>query len=145
MSDNTSLESIFRLVHSVKRQMSEQIESLGSEIAPMNIRVMKIITKKSPCTAIDIAHYLNRDKAQVTRLVNALINQELVKKSPNPEDKRSQLLILTDKGQEVMSKVSDIDRDMLKRMTKGMAEDELEQFRKIAKKMAQNLESSSSK
>ncbi|MGR5390004.1 MULTISPECIES: MarR family winged helix-turn-helix transcriptional regulator [Vibrio] len=141
MSDNTSLESIFRLVHSVKRQMSEQIESLDSEIAPMNIRVMKIITKKSPCTAIDIAHYLNRDKAQVTRLVNALINQELVKKSPNPEDKRSQLLILTDKGQEVMSKISDIDRDMLKRMTKGMAEDELEQFRKIAKKMAQNLES----
>ena len=140
MSDNTSLESIFRLVHSVKRQMSEQIESLDSEIAPMNIRVMKIITKKSPCTAIDIAHYLNRDKAQVTRLVNALINQELVKKSPNPEDKRSQLLILTNKGQEVMSKVSDIDRDMLKRMTKGMAEDELEQFRKIAKKMAQNLE-----
>ncbi len=145
MSDNTSLESIFRLVHSVKRQMSEQIESLDSEIAPMNIRVMKIITKKSPCTAIDIAHYLNRDKAQVTRLVNALINQELVEKSPNPEDKRSQLLILTDKGQEVMSKVSDIDRDMLKRMTKSMAEDELEQFRKIAKKMAQNLESRSSK
>ncbi|MGR5337091.1 MarR family winged helix-turn-helix transcriptional regulator [Vibrio gigantis] len=141
MSDNTSLESIFRLVHSLKRQMSEQIESLDSEIAPMNIRVMKIITKKSPCTAIDIAHYLNRDKAQVTRLVNALINQELVKKSPNPEDKRSQLLILTDKGQEVMSKVSDLDRDMLKRMTKGMTEDELEQFRKIAKKMAQNLES----
>ncbi|WP_210455464.1 MarR family winged helix-turn-helix transcriptional regulator [Vibrio crassostreae] len=140
MPDNTSLESIFRLVHSLKRQMSEQIESLDSEIAPMNIRVMKIITKKSPCTAIDIAHYLNRDKAQVTRLVNALINQELVKKSPNPEDKRSQLLILTNKGQEVMSKVSDIDRDMLKRMTKGMAEDELEQFRKIAKKMAQNLE-----
>ncbi|PTO97326.1 MarR family transcriptional regulator [Vibrio sp. 10N.286.48.B8] len=140
MSDNTSLESIFRLVHSLKRQMSEQIESLDSEIAPMNIRVMKIITKKSPCTAIDIAHYLNRDKAQVTRLVNALINQELVKKSPNPEDKRSQLLILTNKGQEVMSKVSDIDRDMLKRMTRGMAEDELEQFRKIAKKMAQNLE-----
>ena len=140
MSDNTSLESIFRLVHSLKRQMSEQIESLDSEIAPMNIRVMKIITKKSPCTAIDIAHYLNRDKAQVTRLVNALINQELVKKYPNPEDKRSQLLILTNKGQEVMSKVSDIDRDMLKRMTKGMTEDELEQFRKIAKKMAQNLE-----
>jgi MarR family transcriptional regulator, multiple antibiotic resistance protein MarR len=50
-------------------------------------------------------------------------------------------LVLTDKGQEIMTKVSDIDRDMLKRMTKGMAEDELEQFRKIAKKMAQNLES----
>ncbi len=140
MSDNTSLESIFRLVHSLKRQMSEQIESLDSEIAPMNIRVMKIITKKSPCTAIDIAHFLNRDKAQVTRLVNALINQELVKKSPNPEDKRSQLLVLTNKGEEIMTKVSNIDREMLQRMTKGMNEDELEQFSQIASKMAQNLE-----
>lgn len=140
MSDNTSLESIFRLVHSLKRKMSEQIESLDSEIAPMNIRVMKIITKKSPCTAIDIAHFLNRDKAQVTRLVNALINQELVKKSPNPEDKRSQLLVLTNKGEEIMTKVSNIDREMLQRMTKGMNEDELEQFSQIANKMAQNLE-----
>ncbi|KZX65584.1 MarR family transcriptional regulator [Vibrio sp. HI00D65] len=140
MSDNTSLESIFRLVHSLKRQMSEQIESLDSEIAPMNIRVMKIITKKSPCTAMDIAHFLNRDKAQVTRLVNALINQELVKKSPNPEDKRSQLLVLTSKGGEIMTKVSNIDREMLQRMTKGMNEDELEQFSRIASKMAQNLE-----
>lgn len=140
MSDNTSLESIFRLVHSLKRQMSEQIESLDSEIAPMNIRVMKIITKKSPCTAIDIAHFLNRDKAQVTRLVNALINQELVKKSPNPEDKRSQLLVLTSKGGEIMTKVSNIDREMLQRMTKGMNENELEQFSRIASKMAQNLE-----
>ncbi|EGU42346.1 MULTISPECIES: MarR family winged helix-turn-helix transcriptional regulator [Vibrio] len=140
MSDNTSLESIFRLVHSLKRKMSEQIESLDSEIAPMNIRVMKIITKKSPCTAIDIAHFLNRDKAQVTRLVNALINQELVKKSPNPEDKRSQLLVLTNKGEDIMTKVSNIDREMLQRMTKGMNEDELEQFSQIASKMAQNLE-----
>ena len=140
MSDNTSLESIFRLVHSLKRKMSEQIESLDSEIAPMNIRVMKIITKKSPCTAIDIAHFLNRDKAQVTRLVNALINQELVKKSPNPEDKRSQLLVLTNKGEDIMTKVSNIDREMLQRMTKGMNEDELEQFSQIANKMAQNLE-----
>ena len=140
MSDNTSLESIFRLVHSLKRKMSEQIESLDSEIAPMNIRVMKIITKKSPCTAIDIAHFLNRDKAQVTRLVNALINQELVKKSPNPEDKRSQLLVLTNKGGDIMTKVSNIDREMLQRMTKGMNEDELEQFSQIASKMAQNLE-----
>tara|TARA_Y100001956_G_scaffold34087_1_gene33482 strand:+ start:1423 stop:1797 length:375 start_codon:yes stop_codon:yes gene_type:complete len=120
--------------------MSEQIESLDSEIAPMNIRVMKIITKKSPCTAIDIAHFLNRDKAQVTRLVNALINQELVKKSPNPEDKRSQLLVLTNKGEDIMTKVSNIDREMLQRMTKGMNEDELEQFSQIASKMAQNLE-----
>ena len=140
MSDNTSLESIFRLVHSLKRKMSEQIESLDSEIAPMNIRVMKIITKKSPCTAIDIAHFLNRDKAQVTRLVNALINQELVKKSPNPEDKRSQLLVLTNKGEDIMTKVSNIDREMLQRMTKGMNEDDLEQFSQIASKMAQNLE-----
>jgi DNA-binding MarR family transcriptional regulator len=39
-----------------------------------------------------------------------------------------------------MAKVSNIDKEMLKKMTQGMSEDELEQLRKITNKMAQNLE-----
>ncbi|MCZ8485553.1 hypothetical protein O9993_06730 [Vibrio lentus] len=37
---------------------------MDSEIAPMNIRVAEDRCKKSPCTAIDIAHFLNRGKLE---------------------------------------------------------------------------------
>ncbi|WP_394149072.1 MarR family winged helix-turn-helix transcriptional regulator [Vibrio maritimus] len=140
MSENTSLESVFRLVHSLKRQMTEQIEQLDYDIAPMHMRVMKIITKTSPCTSIDIAHYLDRDKAQVTRLINALISQDLLVKAANPADKRSHFLELTESGQKVMASLADIDRRVFEMMSDGINQDELVDFTKTAEKMARNLE-----
>ncbi|GAL33377.1 transcriptional regulator MarR family [Vibrio maritimus] len=140
MSENTSLESVFRLVHSLKRQMTEQIEQLDYDIAPMHMRVMKIITKTSPCTSIDVAHYLDRDKAQVTRLINALISQGLLVKVANPADKRSQFLELTESGLEVMTNLASIDRKVFEIMSQGINKDELEAFTGIAEKMAKNLE-----
>lgn len=142
MSENTPFESVFRLVHSLKRLMAEQIESLDYDIAPMHMRVMKIITKKSPCTSIDVAYYLDRDKAQVTRLINTLIAQSLLAKAPNPSDKRSHFLELTEAGQKVMLCLADIDKQVLSTMVQGLSEEELNSFNTTAKKMAKNLESS---
>lgn len=141
MSENTSLESIFRLVHSLKRQMSEKIESLEYDIAPMHMRVMKIITKKSPCTSIDVAHFLDRDKAQVTRLINTLISEELVVKAPNPSDKRSHFLELTSAGAGVMEDLQKIDQQVLAIMAQGIDEQEMTRFCDTANKLARNLES----
>ncbi|GMQ48388.1 MarR family winged helix-turn-helix transcriptional regulator [Vibrio sp. 10N] len=140
MSENTSLESVFRLVHSLKRQMAEHIENLEYDIAPMHMRVMKIITKTSPCTSIDIAHYLDRDKAQVTRLINALIAQSLLVKAPNPNDKRSHYLELSESGQKVMASLAEIDQRVFAMMANGLTEAELESFHSTAAKMAKNLE-----
>ncbi|ASI92851.1 MarR family winged helix-turn-helix transcriptional regulator [Vibrio mediterranei] len=139
MSENTSLESIFRLVHTLKRQMSEQIESLDCDVAPMHIRVMKIITKRAPCTSIDIANLLSRDKAQVTRLINTLISEGLLEKAPNPEDKRSHFLILTPAGETIMSKVAEIDKAMLLQMTAGIDKQDLAKFAAVADAMTDNL------
>ncbi len=140
MSENTSLEPIFRLLHLFKRQMAEQIGNLDYDIAPMHMRVLKIITKKSPCTSIDIAHYLDRDKAQVTRLINTLISEKLLIKAPNPADKRSHFLELTEAGKKVMSDVASIDRNVFKKLAQGIGEDELASFNATAEKMARNIE-----
>ncbi|GIU54126.1 MULTISPECIES: MarR family winged helix-turn-helix transcriptional regulator [Shewanella] len=139
MQDRKSLESLFQLVHVLKRQLHDNIEQLDLDIAPMHVRVLKIISKKAPCSAIDIANFLNRDKAQVTRLLNTLITQELIVKEPNPEDKRSQCLRLTEKSQLIMGEINSIDKNIYQQMTAGMTEDELAVFQVIAKRMATNL------
>ncbi|NOH97398.1 MarR family transcriptional regulator [Vibrio sp. 99-70-13A1] len=139
MSDNRSLDSLFKLVHSLKRNMQVQIESLDLDIAPMHVRVLKIISKKPQCTAIDIAHFLDRDKAQVTRLLSSLFKQELIVKEPNPEDKRSQCLRITPQGQEIMEKISGVDKTIFKKMTNDITHDDLEAFERVSKAMARNL------
>ncbi|EGR0753485.1 MarR family transcriptional regulator [Vibrio vulnificus] len=139
MSDSKSLDALFKLVHAIKRNVHEHIETLDLEIAPMNVRVLKIISKKPQCTAVDIANFLDRDKAQVTRLLSSLIKQELIVKEPNPEDKRSQCLRVTEAGQAIMTRITEADATMLEKMQKGIATEELEQFYNVARQMAKNL------
>lgn len=139
MSEGKSLDSLFKLVHAVKRNVHEKIEALDLDIAPMHVRVLKIITKKPQCTAVDIANFLDRDKAQVTRLLSALIKQELIVKEPNPEDKRSQCLAITERGKAIVDQLTEVDSEMFEKMKIGIDSEELATFERVAKAMAQNL------
>lgn len=38
-------DSLFALVHTIKRHVYEQVEALELEVAPMHVRVLKIINK----------------------------------------------------------------------------------------------------
>ncbi|KII76331.1 MarR family winged helix-turn-helix transcriptional regulator [Vibrio renipiscarius] len=145
MSDKKSLDSLFKLVHSLKRNAQAQIETLALDIAPMHVRVLKIISKKPRCTAVDIAHFLERDKAQVTRLLNSLIEKNLIIKAPNPEDKRSQCLLITESGQAIMSTIAQVDEVMFDKIKEGLSDEELDVFDYVAKKMAKNLSMTSTK
>ncbi|GAK19969.1 transcriptional regulator, MarR family [Vibrio sp. JCM 19052] len=139
MSNPKSLDNLFHLVHVLKRQLHEQIEQLELPIAPMHIRVIKIISKQSPCTAMDVVNFLNRDKAQVTRLIKTLIEEGFIEKRPNPEDKRSQCLLTTEKGNEVLAKIKAVDAEIFQKMTLNVSEEELEAFQLVAGKLAENL------
>lgn len=139
MSDQTSLDSLFRLVHGLKRQMYKRAEQLNLEITPMHIRVIKIIDRKQPCTAIDIASFLGRDKAQVTRLVNTMIDKGLIAREPNPNDKRSHYLNITETGGAVVREIVTIDAETYQLMTKNLSLDELSEFHRVAELMANNL------
>ncbi|WP_045464346.1 MarR family winged helix-turn-helix transcriptional regulator [Vibrio hyugaensis] len=139
MSNPKSLDNLFHLVHVLKRQLHEQIEQLELPIAPMHVRVIKIISKQSPCTAMDVVNFLNRDKAQVTRLIKTLIEKGFIEKRPNPEDKRSQCLLTTEKGDKVLNKIKTVDDEIFQKMTLDVSEEELEAFQLVAGKLAENL------
>ncbi|MFA0442076.1 MarR family transcriptional regulator [Vibrio sp. 10N.286.49.C2] len=141
MPNQKSLDSLFHLMHAVKRNMHNHIEQLGLSIAPMHVRVLKIINAKDSCTAHDIASLLDRDKAQVTRLLNTLLAEAFIAKAPNPKDKRSQCLRVTDKGKEIVEKISGVDSHVLVNLTKGLSKDDLAKFQEIAEKMKHNMTS----
>lgn len=139
MSEYASLESLFHLVRAIKRRQHLQAERLDLGITSMHIRVIKIIERKAPCTAVDIASFLGRDKAQVTRLLNTLLEKNLISREPNPDDKRSHFLCTTDAGKAMVGKITEIDRETLQQMTRNLKPEELEEFQRIARLMTENL------
>lgn len=141
MSEKKVLESLFRLVHAVKRQLQVQAEQLALGISPMHIRVIKIIDRKSPCTAVDIVSFLGRDKAQITRLVSSLIEHGLITRQPNPNDKRSHYLRITEAGEAIVRKINTMNDKTLALMTRQIEPEALSEFQRIARLMTDNLDS----
>ncbi|MEP0073103.1 MAG: MarR family transcriptional regulator [Marinomonas sp.] len=134
-----NIEATFHLAHAIKQQLSNQLEIQNLGISPMHVRVLKIIGEIPCSTAMDIAELFKRDKAQITRLVNHLIDQELVTKKPNPNDKRSQFLELTITGGVLQGKLKALSDKMENRMIEGIKEEDLEIFTQVAQQMKSNL------
>ena len=139
MTNSRALENLFQLSHSLKRAIHDHVEDLGLSITPMHVRVLKVINHLPNCTAMEISQRLNRDKGQVTRLLNTLIDQSLITKQPNPNDKRSQCLVIEQQGLQIIAQIKGVDKTILKQVTADISEQELEEFNKILNKMNDNL------
>lgn len=139
MNKSKTIETIFHLMHSLKGQLSENLETQQAGVVPMQARVLMMLHKIENCTANDIVKVSKRDKAQITRLISGLIDQGLLNKEPNPNDMRSQLLVLTEKGRKVQNLVLQQVESIQKHITAGLTKQEVEQFELVAAKMIQNL------
>ncbi|NRA22353.1 MAG: MarR family transcriptional regulator [Oceanospirillaceae bacterium] len=139
--DNTNpVSAAFRLAHALKRSVLHRIDCESMPLSPMHVRVLKTIEYNAACTANDIAIELDRDKAQVTRLVNTLVELGIVGRQRNPSDKRSQILLILDKGKNLLLRIEAIDHGILQQLGDRVSADELVIFAKIASKMADSLE-----
>lgn len=139
MFNSTNAESTFHLAHAIKRQLGNQLEEKKLGISPMHVRVLKVIGKSNTSTAIDIAGLFKRDKAQITRLINQLIDKGFIQKAPNPNDKRSQILALTSSGKMLQKILRTVSDDMDTQMVQGIEAGDLDTFIKVSQMMTKNL------
>lgn len=137
-------ESLHRLLHAYKRALRQAYQEAGLNLAISQIRSLKVIHHAQEhnliCTPQTIADRLQRDKAQITRLTKDLLEQELIAKQAHPEDRRSQILTLTEKGSSVFRTMRQIEKLAGNRMAQGLNVDEISEFIRLADAMSENLE-----
>ncbi|GAD90216.1 hypothetical protein VHA01S_037_00040 [Vibrio halioticoli NBRC 102217] len=139
MDKNTVSEAIFNIVHSYRNAIRAELQTQHSSLNGMHARCLSFIERNTQCTANDIVQHFSRDKAQVARLVKEMINNGWLIKSPNPEDKRSQLLSLTEQGIALSQQISNAQQKIQDKMQQDLSEQELETFVSVMEKLANNL------
>ena len=132
-------DTLFGLMKSLKKTMKQSLQEKGHELAPMHIRALTLIQKQNRCTANHIVKTMNRDKAQVTRLVKELMAMSLVVKEQNPMDKRSQWLMLTDQGRALIQTVEDVEGSISEAISEGLTDQEMQTFERVITQMKVNL------
>lgn len=132
-------ESLHRLTHAYKKQLRELIHEQQLDWPVTHLRVLKGVCRHPQCTAQSLAKQLQRDKAQITRVLNELQQAGLIDKTPNPDDRRSQLLCPTAEGEAVMVRLQRIEQQAAAQLTRHLSADELSTFIRIATTMIDSV------
>ncbi|MFM2596388.1 bifunctional helix-turn-helix transcriptional regulator/GNAT family N-acetyltransferase [Vibrio harveyi] len=82
-----------------------------------------------PLTINQLAQQLNVDKSNASRTVTGLIKLGLVESIENPKDKRSQLVALTDQGQQALSQLDQQQNSFFEQLLTQLDNSEQEQLK----------------
>jgi DNA-binding MarR family transcriptional regulator len=58
--------------------------------------------RKAPCTVSDISAELRITNAAASQMLEGLVQQELIRRSEDPDDRRAKQLVLTEKGRKIL-------------------------------------------
>lgn len=133
-------EAVHRLMHVYRSLLREGVRKQKIELPVTHIRALKGICRNPESTAQSIAQLLQRDKAQITRALNDLIDAGLILKIDNPLDRRSQLLKPTPRGKKIMSKLNAVEDWAVEQLTRNLDADDLAVFLRVSNTMADSVE-----
>ncbi|WP_043316063.1 MarR family winged helix-turn-helix transcriptional regulator [Microbulbifer sp. HZ11] len=139
MSESTLSDNLHRLMHGYRGRLREEVSRRDLGLPITHIRALKGICRNPESTAQSIAQRMQRDKAQITRVLKELIAEKLIEKRPNPNDGRSYLLFPTEQGKAVLAELMTAEQETAKAMTRSLSTRELSQFADLTARMVANL------
>lgn len=132
-------EALFSLVHAVRSNMKQEIKQLAIDLSPMHLKSLKVISIIDDCTGQKLADFMGRDKAQINRLIKELVNQELITKTDNVNDKRSHLLTLSVKGVEIIGLFRTAEKCVFNKMVNDIPTEKIDDFIQLTQILKNNL------
>lgn len=92
-------------------------------------------------TPAAIAERLHADRPTVSCMIERLVKQGWAYRISNPNDRRSQIILLTEKTKELMPKLECMSEKIVERAMQGFAASEKEQFKQYLVRIIENLNS----
>ncbi len=134
--DNT-LSLVSNLRESINRALVKEMNTQGIEgLVTSHGDILTKLFKHGELPKSQIAVSIQKDKSTVTTLINKLISLDYVQTRKNPQDSRSILVSLTDKGRALKPSFMEISERVFEALFKDIDEREKQAFRKTLKKNA---------
>ena len=130
---------INRTANKLNNKYNQLLQSF--DIAPEQRATLEIIKYEEDVNQTKIANILGKDKTTISRTLNTLENKNLITKSQI--DKRTNLIQLTKKGEEILNDSFSSVRDSRKNLTSKLSEEELNQLISLLEKVVLSVEEDS--
>ena len=140
MNINSSI-SLLSNIHTITADfLIERLKERGfPDFASSHGNILFQLSVNDKMTMGDLAEKINRDKSTTTVLVRKLESEGFITGEPDPADKRSRIIFLTEKGKQFNSIARELSKELLDTFYKGFTEDEKNIFLGFLLKIKKNF------
>ncbi|WP_094226531.1 MarR family winged helix-turn-helix transcriptional regulator [Methanolobus psychrotolerans] len=118
-------------------RLNHKMKELG--LSAGQFFVLLMLSHEQGLTHDTLARHLVIDQASITRAVNILENKDFVKRVTDENDRRAVRIYFTEKGEELIPKISIIDSELEEASMTGFTEEEKKQARDLLRRISQNI------
>lgn len=138
-SNNDVLDRLHALSHSFRHHMREAMRVEGDGLGPMEVRCLRYFAHHKGATQSDLVQHAGRDKAQIARIVKGLVERGLLLSQPHPDDRRSQVLSVSEAGRALQKRMAMHQLRFEKRLMAGLDDNEREQLIALLARLQDNV------
>lgn len=140
--NNMSLrDTIFGLAQVYRGHIKEAVHANELGLNGMHVRCLHAIASHPDCTANDIVQRMDKDKAQIARLIKDMLDKGWIVKQASDHDKRSQILSLSVSGEQLQQHISRLEKEIEANLLCSLSAQEIAEFHRIGGKMLARLKS----
>lgn len=140
MDVNSSI-SLLSHIHTITADfLIEKLKERGyPDFASSHGNILFQLSVNEKMTMGELSEKINRDKSTTTVLVRKLEKDGFITSDAAPNDKRSRIIYLTEKGRQFNATAQELSSDLLGTFFKGFTENEKEEFFKTLLRIKKNF------
>lgn len=117
----------------MRKRLAFFFKQCGFDISPDQWSVLACLSGREPMSQREIAQYLEKDTASITRIIDILQSKGLILRGNSTEDRRIFLIELTEKGQEVARELNQRIKEVGK--SAKLSEEENQTLKRLLQKL----------
>ncbi|UZR98806.1 MarR family winged helix-turn-helix transcriptional regulator [Chondrinema litorale] len=138
--ENTLGRFISRLKYLAYQELNRELKQSNLCITGDQFRLLTHLWKEDGLTQQKVADLTDRNRGSITRMVDVLEKNGVIKRIEDKRDRRVNLIYLTESGRELESQAVECVERIHDKITQGFTEEEIDNFGNLLKKSIKNLE-----
>ena len=123
----------------LKAGLRRAFQKRGLYVTPEQWSVLGTLWNEEGIHQSLLAEKTDNDRHNITRILDLLEKQDLIRRKPDQHDKRRQRVYLTDAGKKLEIRLAPIVTEFLRKAFQGLTEEELTELKHILNQIQSNL------
>lgn len=115
------------------------LQEAGEDITVDQWGILNLLWEADSQTPVELARRADKDKPNVTRLLKILEDKKLVERKPDPKDRRSHHIVLTEAGYALKDRLLGLGVTCYERACQGLSQQEIETLKGLLNRVYANV------